>query len=160
MSYPDFLIAEEDGARPAVSSQQYDRRAVPRRTRADIEATVGVEPVEQLHARRRELWRENAKLYARVEMFEHRRKKLLSLKKLQILNSYEKGGTRENEKRPSNADLLDAMAHADEGYLNFLSAAEDDAARWALVEVQLKEVDELINRDQRLIGFATSELRV
>lgn len=148
---PSFLTDDETGAPTRPS--QYDRRGP--RTRSDIELAVGVEPIEQLHAKRRQLWSGNAKLYARVEMFEHRRKKLLSLKKLEIANGIDVAGG----KRPTDA-TLDAMAHADEGYLNFLSAAEDDAARWALVEIALKEIDELINRDQRLIGFATSELRV
>lgn len=131
----------------------------PQRTRADVERTIGVDPIEQLHEKRRALWREHARLYARTETWQERRKKLVCLISVEIMNSYEFGGDHMGEKRPA-ADLIDAMAHADERYGNFLAAAEDDIARWALVEVMLREIDELINRDQRVIGFATAEARL
>ena len=132
-----------------------EERRASYRTRADIERFIGVDPVEQLHSRRRALWQQHAALYARVQVWDAKRKKLVSLINVEIANRYRASGA----KVPA-ADLIAAEAHADERYVRFLDRAEADIAAWAIVEDDIKSIDELINRDQRIIGFATAEAKV
>jgi len=107
--------------------------------------------IEELHAERRRLWNLNATLYARVQTWDAKRKKLKSLILVELHN---------NAKPPRPAvPVLEAMAYSDARYEAFLGGAERDIAAWADVERQLRDIDELINRDQRLIGFATAEVR-
>jgi hypothetical protein len=130
---------------------------LPHRTRRELEATLGVTSIEAVIARRMVLVREHAALAARVKLFEPRRKRMLALIVTDLHNSYAKGGAREGERRPA-ADVVRDMARLDPRYAAFLAGAEEDLARWAMVEAQLRSLEELVNRDQRLIGFATAEV--
>ena len=145
---PDFLRAGEG----AVSLTP------PARTRKELEALIGVGSVEEAHAKRRALWQQHAPLYARVQTWDARRKRLKSLILVELHNSYI-AGTRRGQKKPA-VDVLEAMAYTDERYTKFIEQAEEDIGQWALIETELRAIDEVINRDQRLIGFATAEVRV
>lgn len=135
--------------------------ALARSPRAELEARLGVGSVEVLHARRRRLVNRHAELLARTEpkMWDARRKALLALILVELHDSYGAEGARKGEKKPP-VDILDAMARTDARYTGFLDGITLDIARAKWVEDKIKELDELINRDQRLIGYVTAEARL
>ena len=122
-----------------------------RRTRGELEAMLGLDPIEVIHSRRRDLLTGNADLKARVETWDKRRKQLQAVLLCELADTL--------DPRPP-VPILEARAYAHPRYVAFLDAARADVAAWALVDMELRHLEELVNRDQRLIGYATAEARI
>lgn len=122
-----------------------------RRARGELETMLGLDPIEVIHDRRRTLLTGNAELKARVETWDKRRKHLHAVLVCELVDTL--------EPRPA-VPVLEARAYAHPRYVAFLEQARADVAAWALVDMELRNLEELVNRDQRLIGYATAEARI
>lgn len=120
--------------------------------RAEMEARVGVDPIEWLQHLRRLLLAKAAPLRARRDTFDARRKSQRGLVTVRILDGYAGEG-----KKPPAADTVEMMASGDAGYVAFLDRAEGDFALLAVLENEIASVTEIINRDQALIRWSSSE---
>ena len=125
--------------------------------RAEIEARIGVESIDSLLARRRELVERHAELAAVFGSFgtlEHQRKIELALIGARLRAEYTAAGVKVTEA------ALDAGAHADPSYIAFITKATEQRAEWARVENELESIDATIRRDQSLIHYLAAESRL
>jgi hypothetical protein len=128
------------------------------RTRRDLEATIGVDFIEVLQADRRALIQEIAPLRARYGpggTWDARRKAVRSARANEIAGEL----TRERGKAPSEAEV-ERLAAGDAFTLAQLDAAEEEMARYYLLEDRIQELTELIRRDDLLIRYAAFEPKV
>lgn len=127
------------------------------RTRRDLEATVGVEPIESLQADRRQIIEELAPLRAKYGpggTWDAQRKAHRSA----VANALGLAIHKETGKKPSEAEL-ERLAAGDERVQTWLDDAEKEMAEYFKLEIRATELTELINRDQALIRYATMEPR-
>lgn len=120
----------------------------------EIESRIGVAPLDQLQEERSVLVAKVAPLRAMFGMFggfDPRRKVLLSIATLRQRNEA-------GEKKPTDK-VLDAMAHADEMYTDWLDHTEVARGEWIVLEDQIAILTERIQRDNALIRYVTSEPR-
>ena len=122
----------------------------------EVELRAGVEPIDALLHRRRELVEKVATLRAVFGAFgtwEHQRKCELSrIKSLIRLQSM-------RDSRKVNNDQVDEEAHEHPDYVKFVTVATRDRAEFFRLEAQIEEVDYSINRGQALLRFVASEYK-
>ena len=123
----------------------------------EVELRAGVEPIDALLHRRRELVEKVATLRAICGAFgtwDHQRKcelsRIKSLIRLQCLK----------DQRKVNNDQVDEEAHEHPDYTRFVSLATKERADYFRLETQVEDIDYRINRGQALIRFVSSEPRV
>lgn len=122
----------------------------------DIESRVGIEPLDELLARRAELVAEAASLYAVYGPFgtiEHRRKVALALAELQVRADFATLGEKVTEGR------VDATARTHPTYLKFLEEMEAGRAQWLVTETNIQDITDRINRGNQLTRYAATEPR-
>lgn len=125
------------------------------RTRRDLEAMIGLDPIEVLQADRRALVEEVAPLRARYGpggTWDAQRKAHRSA----VANRIATELTAERSKAPSEAEL-ERLAAGDPDVRRLLDEVEAEMAAYWLLEVRITELTELINRDQVLIRYAANE---
>ena len=130
---------------------------VARTRRAEIESRIGVEPIDDLLARRRDLVEKHAELaavFGAFGTFEHQRKTELALISARLRAEYTAAGVKVTEA------ALESGAHADPGYIAFITKATEQRAAWARIENELESIDALIRRDQSLMHFLAAESRL
>lgn len=124
--------------------------------RHEIEARVGIDPLDRLLAERERLAGEASKLYAVYGPFgtaEHRRKVALALAELQVRDRLAADGEKATEGK------VDALARSHPTYLAFLDGMEAGRAEWLVTETQLQGIADRIQRGNALTRFAASEPR-
>lgn len=122
----------------------------------DAQLRAGVPDLEELQHKRRTLIEANKRLLAShspLNLFDARRKQLVSVALLEARDRYDREGKRATEK------VLEAEANADPRVTAFVSEWITDGAMCAVVESQIKELDELIQRGNLVIRQYTSEPR-
>lgn len=125
--------------------------------RQAIEARLGIQSVEELLAKRRELVRALAPLRARYGPYgtwDAERKVRLSAIKAKLRAEFARDGA-----RPTEA-MLDDEAHAHPDYAEFIVTATRERARWVNGENAVQEIYDLIRRDQSLAHFVAQETRM
>lgn len=123
----------------------------------DIENRVGIVELDELLARRQELTKEAASLYAVYGPFgscEHRRKVVLATAELQVRSDLAQSGEKTTEGK------VDAMARTHAMYLDFLDAMEAGRAEWLVAETKLQAITDHIQRGNALMRYATQEVRL
>lgn len=123
---------------------------------ADAEVRMGLEPIECLIDERNALVEELAELRAKYGSFgvwDHIRKVELSQLKIRVRAEWAKagGGKLTNE-------VADEMAHAHPEYIELITQALRDRARWVKLEERLAAIDFKINRGQSVARFVTAEI--
>lgn len=128
-----------------------------RRSRAELEEAIGVEPVEKLQHQRRMLIQQVAPLrakYGERGTWEARRKIIRFGKMNEIIGALEQAG----EKAPSEAKA-ERLAGSSTEYVKLIDIMEQEMARYILLEDEITALTERINRDNALIKYATFEPR-
>lgn len=122
---------------------------------AEIESRLGIQPIEELLDQRYHLVEQVADLHARYGgfgTFDHLRKielaRIAALIRAQAL--------RDGLKKLSN-DEVDDRAHAHPDYVDFITAATMERARWYKLQTQISGIEMTINRGQAVARFATAE---
>lgn len=123
---------------------------------ARVEDRVGVDRLEELHAKRRELIAQAAPLRARYDdrVFDMWRKTQLASIAMKI-----RGLAVEEGKKVTEASIEES-AHADPKYVDIITQAIADRAKLQELENQITEIQERIVRDTALIGYARTELGI
>jgi hypothetical protein len=123
----------------------------------EVELRAGVEPIDALLHRRRELVEKVATLravYGSFGTWDYQRKcelsRIKSLVRLQAMK----------DSRKVNNDQVDEEAHEHPDYTAFVVRATKERADYFRLEAQLEEIDYRVNRGQALIRFVSSEPRV
>ena len=127
------------------------------RTRADMEAMIGVEGPDGLQHARRTVVAQLAPLRARYGpggTWDAQRKAHRSA----VANEIADRLTRERGKAPSEAEV-ERLAAGDPRVVEWLDQAEKEMAAYVLLDMQANEWTERINRDQALIRYAANEPR-
>ena len=117
-----------------------------------VEQDAGVEPAESLiHqlSETEEDWANGGALYGNGGFANDVRKKLLSVVMLRIRDSMLSGG----EKAPTEK-VLDAMAHADKQYGEWLDRQVIAKAGWLRLDAQRNTIEMRFNRGQALLRVA------
>jgi hypothetical protein len=117
-----------------------------RRTRAELEEAIGVEPIERLQHQRRMLVQQVAPLrakYGERGTWEARRKVIRFGQMTEIADALEK----ERGKRPSEAEA-ERLAGSGTGYVAMLDQMEQEMARYILLEDEIQSITERIRRDE------------
>lgn len=125
-------------------------------TRRDLEARIGVDAIEVLQADRRAYVEEAAPLRARFGpggTWDAQRKAFRSA----VANELATSLTAARAGKKPAEDEIERLAAADERVQRWLDAAEADMARYYLLDNRITELTEMINRDQALIRYVTSE---
>ena len=118
----------------------------------EIEARVGIAPLDALQADRRALVTQVAPLralYGPFGGFDARRKVLLA-----ICASEAREGAR--EVKTTEAAITDA-AHAHDAYRDWINRSELERAEYIVLEDAITAITERIHRDNALIRYVTSE---
>ena len=118
----------------------------------EIEARVGVTPLDELQADRRALVAQVAPLrglYGPFGGFDARRKVLLA-----ICATTAREGARDT--KITEAAITDA-AHAHEAYRDWINRSELERAEYIVMEDAISAITERIHRDNALIRYVTSE---
>jgi hypothetical protein len=121
-------------------------------TPQEIEARVGIAPLDALQADRRALVTQVAALkglYGPFGGFDARRKVLLA-----ICASEAREAAR--EVKTTEAAITDA-AHAHEAYRDWITRTELERAEYIVLEDAITAITERIHRDNALIRYVTSE---
>jgi flagellar biosynthesis regulator FlaF len=122
----------------------------------DIEDRIGVGNVEHHIARFLKLSREVAPLRAvhgPGGTFDPQRKANVSTIKMRVRAEAVAAGSK------LTVDEIDAIAHADDQYVAFITQATTDRTRMAELEAELEAIQFLINREQAAIRYSTVEPR-
>lgn len=130
---------------------------VARSRRGEIEARMGVQPIDELLDARSTLVEDCATLRARHGGFgtwDHERKSMLAGIKSALRARYVRDGVKVTEAQ------LDDEAHASPDYREFITTATLERAEWLRAENKINRIDQTINRDQALARFITSETRL
>lgn len=121
----------------------------------DIEARMGLMPIEELLAERDELVRQVAPLRARhgpFGTFEALRKVELST----VAATLRAQAVAENRKMTEAA--IDEGAHADSRYIAFVTVATSEKAEWAILENSIQGINDTINRGQAVAKYLAAEV--
>jgi hypothetical protein len=121
-------------------------------TPQEIEARVGIAPLDELQADRRALVAQVAALkglYGPFGGFDARRKVLLA-----ICASEAREAAR--EVKTTEAAITDA-AHAHDAYRDWITRTELERAEYIVLEDAITAITERIHRDNALIRYVTSE---
>ena len=123
----------------------------------EVELRAGVEPIDALLHRRRELVEKVATLraiYGAFGTWDHQRKcelsRIKSLIRLQAMK----------DSRKVNNDQVDEEAHEHPDYTKFVTLATRERAEYFRLEASIEDIDYRINRGQALLRFVSSEPRV
>ena len=120
----------------------------------EAQARAGVPDLEELHEKRRALITANARLLASQSpknVYDGRRKILTSVALLRIKNELDAKGEK------YTAPVLEAMANVDPTVQRFIDQWETDGAMIAVVENQIREIDDLIYRGNLVMRQYASE---
>lgn len=122
----------------------------------EVELRAGVDPIDALLHRRRELVDKVAELravYGSFGTWDHTRKSELSrIKSLIRLQAM-------RDNRKMNNDQVDEEAHEHPDYTKFVTLATRERAEYFRLEAQIEDIDYRINRGQALLRFVSSEPR-
>jgi len=119
---------------------------------AEIEARVGITPLDVLQAERRELVAQVAPLkglYGPFGGFDARRKVLLAI-------CASEARDKARDAKTTEAAINDA-AHAHDAYRDWIARAELERAEYIVLEDAITAITERIHRDNALIRYVTSE---
>lgn len=120
--------------------------------RYELELAEGVEPIDRLQAARREAVGRLAVLEGKYEVWDARRK----MHRAGISNELALEIEKEKGKKPSEAEL-ERLAAADPRTVTFLDAAEEWLAELFITRNEVKEYDEIVNRDQAVLRLRARE---
>lgn len=123
-------------------------------TAADYERNIGIEPLDVLHAQRREYAEEFAELEAFRQQYNDKRKAYLAVRSLQIRDGALASGAKVTEK------LIEDMAHGDEQYLAWLDTATTQLARREILKAEIEMIDQIVMRGQAIARAYTAEARL
>lgn len=129
-----------------------------RKNDADYEAGRGMEPLEDIHAEREAISRRFAELKPRfgpAKMWEHERKALLALVELEARRSW--GQSTVTQGLKLTEDAVNAVAHHDPRYVNFLNAAVADAIEYEQLAIRMGNLEERANRGQVIGRLRSAE---
>ena len=124
---------------------------------SDLEARIGIPPLEELHAERDALVIRAAPLRARHGpggVWDDQRRVLRSTIAMRLR------GEAELASRKVTEAFLEDAAQADPLYGEFIAAGLREKAAWFELENQIMSITETINRGQVLARFATAELHL
>jgi hypothetical protein len=124
---------------------------------AEIEDRIGLRPIEELLAERRELVERHADVqavYGAFGTWDHQRKVELSRIKMLLRAQAVKDGIKVTE-----GGLEDA-AHAHTDYVAFVTEATVERAEWVRVESQIDAIDATIRRGQSIAHYLAAESRL
>lgn len=122
---------------------------------AALESRIGVQPLDEIIQEHQHIVNQVADLRARFGSFgtfDHLRKVELS----RIKGLIRAQATR--DKRRVNNDQIDEEAHAHPDYIEFVTKATTERARWVKLESELEEIEWRVNRGQMLGRFSAVEL--
>lgn len=129
-------------------------QVIARDARQELEARIGIEPLESLLAERHELVQQAANLRARHAAFgtwgDLRKTELAT-----IAQSLRARALKDNVKM-TEAAVTDA-AHADPRYIEFVIQATKERAQLTVAEDRIQAINERIMRDNALAKFVTAE---
>jgi hypothetical protein len=131
------------------------RLATPEHPREAIEARIGVEPIEDVQHRRRELVEQNkrlAALFGPNGRWEEKRKAYRNIIATEIAGKL----LAERGKAPTEAEL-ERLACADPRYRRLLRQAHGGHEQYLINQNEIESLTEIINRDQALTRYVTSE---
>ena len=123
----------------------------------DLEIRIGIQPLDELLDIRAVIVKEVADLRARFGSFgtwDHLRKVELS----RLKGLIRARATRDSRKM--NNEQVDEEAHAHPDYVEFVTLATVQRARWVKLESELEEIEMKVNRGQALARFAAMEARL
>lgn len=129
-------------------------RLIARTPMADVEAKMGLQPIEELLAERDHIINQVADLRARYGSFgtfDHLRKVELS----RIKGLIRAQATR--DRRRMNNDQVDEEAHAYPDYIEFITKATLERAKWVKLESLVDGIDMTINRGQAVARYTAAE---
>lgn len=142
------LINQHDGAEPYPAKPEWPE--------GELEARIGIAPLEQLQDERRTLVNRSAILAARhgnYGTYDAERKIMLSALKATLRAQ----AVRDKVKVTEGSLDEDAHAHAD--YRDFITASTKERAEWIKTDRQIQDITERINRGQMLGRYAAMEPR-
>jgi hypothetical protein len=122
----------------------------------DIEARIGIEPLDELLDLRGKLVAQAASLYALYGPFgtaEHRRKVSLAMAELQVRRDLTDSGEKATEGK------VEAMSRTHLTYLTFLDTLEAGRAEWLMTENAIQSITDRITRGNTLSRYVASEPR-
>lgn len=129
-------------------------QVIARDARAELEARIGIEPLESLLAERHELVQQVADLRARHGSFgtwgDLRKTELAT-----IAQSIRARAIAETRKMTEAA--IEEAAHADPRYVEFITDATRERARLTIAEDRIQAINDRIMRDQALARFVSAE---
>lgn len=123
----------------------------------DAENRLGIEPVELLLAERRDYIDQVADLrakYGPFGTFDHLRKIELARLAGLVRAQMKRDGVKVTESE------LDQIAHGHPDYMEFITTATMDRARWIKLEAKINDIDTVITRGQAVARFVTAEARL
>jgi hypothetical protein len=127
------------------------------RSQSEVEAEMGLRPIEELLARRAQLIRDVAPLralYGSFGTFDDMRKVELS----RIKGLIRAEATAEGRK-VSN-DIVNDEAHAHPDYVDYITKATNERAHWVNLEGKVEAIEWYIRRGQSVASYLTAECRL
>lgn len=124
----------------------------------EVEARLGIDPIDRLLAERSRLVDQVAVLRARYGgwgTFDHLRKIELA----RIAGLVRAQAVRDKMPKMTAAEIDDA-AHSHPDYRDFITVATTERAEWAKVEAKIEGIDATIQRANAVVRFMTSEARL
>ena len=124
---------------------------------ADLEARLGIEPIDKLLAERDGLVEQSATLYARHGAWgtwEHERKS-----KLAVIAALLRAQALRDNVKVTEASLVEA-AHASSEYMVFVTEATVDRAELYRLESEIQNIDATIQRANMIGRYLASEARL
>lgn len=155
MHTPDSFTVRGVGASAGSGLLGGDHRAPS--GRADVEARIGIQPIEELLDERRTHVEKAASLRARYGPFgtwDHERKTRIAGIKATIRAQYARDGVKVTEAQ------LDDEAHGHPDYKDFIVQATRDRAEWIRAENKIQDVNDLIQRDAAIARHVAAEARL
>lgn len=132
-------------------------KLVARTPMGDMEAKMSLQPIEELLAERDHIVNQVADLRARYGSFgtfDHLRKVELS----RIKGLIRAQATRDHRK--VNNEQVDEEAHAHPDYIDFITTATVERAKWVRLEAMIDGIDMTINRGQAVARYSTAEMHL
>jgi chorismate mutase len=123
----------------------------------DIENRIGIEPIEELLAKRQQLVEQVAGLRAvhgPYGTFDPQRKSTLSIIRMKIR------AQRLRDKVKVTEAQLDEEAHADPDYLAFVAQATTDRTQMGKLEGEIEVIDATIHRGNTAARYCAAEARL
>lgn len=132
-------------------------KVVGRSPLAEIEDRLGVRPLEELHAKRRELLEQIAplrSLHGPFGLFDAQRKILLATLAMKARAI----AVRENSK-VTEAALTD-LSHASPEYAEAITTATLERSRLTMLEAKVQDIEDEIRRSDAVIRYLSAEARL